>query len=285
MSAVTDRAFTRPFPALTATQRIQYELLGYVVLENTLTPSEVDELRTAILELEQRVHAGDVAGLEPAFVSGQSHDCFRVDNPPHLARCFFDYVTHPFLVGCAEEVIGCEVRLEQSDAHIRRPRADGHDGYDFHRGWHDAGTVANGLYHCPFVKTLTNLTDLGPDDGGTAVIPGSHRLATDLDVTEVIRAALDDPRLIHHVTAPAGSTLLFAESLIHSSGVIRSGRDRILIVAGYTPPYFRAFPGYEPDPRMLEQLPDDYRGFFEGASGYYPAPRHRRLGDGVSTGS
>ena len=30
-----------------------------------------------------------------------------------------------------------------------------------------------GLFHYSFVKTLTNLTDLGPDDGGTVVIAGS----------------------------------------------------------------------------------------------------------------
>ena len=32
--------------------------------------------------------------------------------------------------------------------------------------------LQKGLYHYSFVKTLTNLSDLGPDDGGTIVIPG-----------------------------------------------------------------------------------------------------------------
>lgn len=267
--------FVRPFPALTAAQRLHFDLLGYVVLENTLTAAEVAELRAAILGLEERVHSGHVDGLEPAFFSGRSHQYFRVDNLPHLGACFFDYLTHPRLVGCAEEVIGSEARLEQSDAHIRRPAADGQDGYDFHRGWESPGKVANGLYHCAFVKTLTNLTDLGPDDGGTAVIPGTHRLGADVDVREVIRAAMADPRLVHQVVAPAGSTLLFAETLVHSTGIIRSGRERMLIIGGYTPPYFQPWTGYEPSPHLLERLPQPYREFLDGTRNYAAHPRHR----------
>ena len=38
------------------------------------------------------------------------------------------------------------------------------------------------LYHCTFVKTLTYLTDvLSPDDGGTTVIAGSHKLGCSAD--------------------------------------------------------------------------------------------------------
>ena len=42
----------------------------------------------------------------------------------------------------------------------------------------------HGLTHCSFVKTLTNLTPLRPEDGGTAVIPGvSTRTGTRIATT------------------------------------------------------------------------------------------------------
>ena len=50
---------------------------------------------------------------------------------------------------------------------------------EFMPGWHRGADIAssshvqNALLHCSFVKTLTNLTPLGPADGGTLVIPGS----------------------------------------------------------------------------------------------------------------
>ena len=80
----------------------------------------------------------------------------------------------------AQEIAGTHVRLLQSDAHIIRYPEEKieRQGYGFHAGWHpESGSTTNGLYHCPFIKTLTNLTDLGPDDGGTTVIAGSHKLA------------------------------------------------------------------------------------------------------------
>jgi hypothetical protein len=38
--------------------------------------------------------------------------------------------------------------------------------------------------------------------------------------------------------APAGSTLLFAEPLIHATGQIRSERERVIIIYGYGPSHF-----------------------------------------------
>ena len=67
------------------------------------------------------------------------------------------------------------------------------------------------LIHCNFVKTLTNLTELGPDDGGTCLIAGSHRMP--LPPHELIQLAEEDPSLIHQVVAPPGSALLFGETL------------------------------------------------------------------------
>jgi hypothetical protein len=67
--------------------------------------------------------------------------------------------------------------------------------------------VSRDLIHCNFVKTLTNLTELGPEDGGTVVIAGSHRMP--LPPADLIALAEADPSLVHQIVAPAGSTLLF----------------------------------------------------------------------------
>ena len=144
-----------------------------------------------------------------------------------MDECFFDYVTDPYIVGMAEEIISTNVVLSQSDVHIHRYPEEEIDkqSYRFHAGWYGgASHTVNGLYHCPYViKTLTNLTDLGPEDGGTAVIPGSHKLSG-VAMEDVIQTAMEEPeKLIHTIVAPAGSTLLFNESLIHSAGVCTSG--------------------------------------------------------------
>jgi len=299
-----------PFPALTPSERLHLEIYGYVVIENALTSEQTEALLDAVYTIEDDFHADgpirasgqtgtpwDAPGAEHTtwdptrrshHYSGRCRQHFRVDNLPHLGAPFLDYVTHPRLVGMAEEAIGGEARLEQSDAHIARPPEDlDSQGYGFHRGApRTVSYDANGLYHLPFVKTLTNLTDLGPDDGGTTVIAGTHKV-DDIAIPAAIQAALDDPTasMIHTVVAPAGSTLLFFESLVHSGGIIRSGRDRPFIVAGYTPPHFQACDGYEPAHELRGQVPDQIWEFLDGTKGWLSAPRRRTLDQAVGTGA
>ena len=268
-----------PFPALTPGQRLLLDVNGYVVIEGMLPASQVEELQETIYRFEAAYReTGELPGPD-CHLSSTSQELFRIDNLPHLASCFFDYLTNPRIVGLAEEIVGGRVRLEQSDAHIRRPdNSTGGRKYGFHRGLHGGYFhTVNGLYHFPFIKALTNLTDLGPDDGGTTVIAGTHKLLEDVDAQAVIDAALADECLIHHVEAPAGSTLLFFESLFHSHGIIRSGRDRLLILGGFTPTMFQPWHGYEPSPAFLATLPDESRALLTGEARYGWNPRSRDL--------
>ena len=125
---------------------------------------------------------------------------------------------------------------------------------------------ANGLYHATFVKTLTNLTPLGAGDGGTTVIPGSHKVAVE-DRAAVIAAAYGDPdNLIHTVVAPPGSTLLFGEALIHATGQIRTENRRCIIIGGYTPPQFQAWQGQEPSVEFVASAPQFLRAMLSGGA-------------------
>lgn len=277
---MSDVTFERPFPALTATERLHLEVYGYVVIENAVSADLVERLLTKTYELEDAYRRTGEVVHPSCFMTGTSREFFRIDNLPHVAPCYLEYVANPYLVGLAEEAVGGDVRLEQSDVHIRRPLPDSQEArYGFHRG---AGShlmyTQRGLAQCQFVKTLTNLTDLGPEDGGTTVIAGSHKL-TDVPGDALIAAAADDPTLIHSVVAPAGSTLLFFESLIHSAGIIRSDRDRVLIIAGYTPTMFAPWKGYDPDPRFIDEAPEHLRPLLTGSQRFHTSMRPRDLND------
>lgn len=270
-------SFERPFPALTPAERVHLDIYGYVIVKNTLTPGEVKTIADKLYEIERVYRETGTFPSKAKAEFSSTREYFRIDNIPHLDPSFLDYLTHPRLVGMAEEAIGGEARLEQSDAHIRRPPGDkSKQRHGFHRGFSSMVAVENGLYHCPFVKTLTNLTDLGPDDGGTVVIAGSHKLLG-VDSKVVIRAAEENPSLIHQVVAPAGSTLLFFESLLHGSGIIRSDKDRALIIGGYTPPMFQAWQGYDPDPEFLSRVDPKYRSFLDGGKRWDWKSNYRKL--------
>ena len=269
-----------PFPALTPAQRLHIEIYGYVIIENLLTGNEIDTLKNTLFGIEDDFRrTGKMPGPN-CWNTSATEEFFRIDNLPHLAPCFFDYLTHPRIVGMAEEIIGGPARLQQSDAHIRRPEKEKKPGYGFHRGINPAYEhYEKGLYHFTFVKALTNLTDLGPEDGGTTVIAGTHKVPADVPQEAIIEAAMEDPSMIHHVEAPAGSTLLFYESLIHAAGKIKSGKDRLLILGGYMPTMFQAWKGYDPDPDFLETLPDEHRALLTGEEKFNWPRKFRNLGE------
>ncbi|MBV7335522.1 phytanoyl-CoA dioxygenase family protein [Chloroflexi bacterium TSY] len=276
--------FHRPFPALTPAQRYYLDVNGYVIIENTLTENEVGMLLEALQKLKRDFEAtGDPAN---AVV----HSCRVSHYQPHHMHfahiletdpSILDYLTHPRLVGMAEELVGGTVRLEESEAIINSldPNFDlkAAPTYGFHTGTRPQyGTYTeNGLYHCNFVKTLTNLTELGPDDGGTVVIAGSHKVQC--SQRDIIACAYEDPSLIHQVIAPAGSTLLFGEALIHATGQIRGDRERVIIIGGYTPPMFQAWNGQEPSAAYVEQTPEHLKAFVSGSDKWHWQQRFRTL--------
>ncbi len=118
--------FVRPFPALTPAQRYHLDVLGYVVIENTLTANEVGRLLAAMQRLKRDLEAageGDPVRGCRLSVNLAHHRHFA-----HILEAdeaIYDYLTHPRLVGMTEELVGGTVRLEESEAVInsRDPEA------------------------------------------------------------------------------------------------------------------------------------------------------------------
>ncbi|GDX41160.1 hypothetical protein LBMAG21_14520 [Armatimonadota bacterium] len=258
---------------LTPAQRYHLDALGYVLLKGVLTPDEVKSIKAALYRLKEEP---DLAKHRVyTHKHGDHHQLFGhlVEYDPALLA----YAVHPKLVPLVEELVGGAVRLEESEAIINRrnPEADvallrqrHSTPTGFHTGTrHGWGTYfEQERFHCIFVKTLAYLTDVGAEDGGTAVIPGSHKMSWRQQ--EMIDAALSDPSLIHQVVAQAGDVLLFSESLIHSTTEILSDKERAIIVSGYTPPMLREWMGNEISPEFLESQPEPIRKLLSGSDSW-----------------
>ena len=276
--------FNRPFPALTPAQRYHFDVYGYVVIDRTLTDDETARTLDALQRLKREfVASGDPTGvtIRGSRVSVYTLHAIHFAHVLETDPAVLDYVTNPRLVAMAEEVVGGIVRLSESEAIInsRDPNgaSDPEPAYAFHFGTrpHYGTYSGNGLFHSNFVKTLTNLTELGPDDGGTVVIAGSHKIPLPLD--DIVACAYEDRSLIHQVIAPAGSTVLFSESLIHATGQIRSNRERAVIITGYTPPMFKADTGQEPSAEFLAAQPQHVQDYLVGSQQWSWTPRFRKL--------
>lgn len=269
---------TEEAAALSPAQRLQLDVHGFVLLEDVLTPDEVKRCTDALYRLRGEPDPQSLG----IYVNQRNDHHFGAGHLLEYDPALLAYATHPRLVPLVEEFVGGAVRLEETEAIInsRDPHGIEPDGgpgrvrpLGFHTGTqHGWGTYQQGHhFHCLFVKTLAYLTDVGPDDGGTAVIPGSHRLTW--PVRDIVDAAMADDRLIHQVEARAGSVLLFAESLVHSTTAIRSDRERVVLISGYTPPMMREWPGNEPSPQFTSSLPENQRMLVTGGDGW-PWKRH-----------
>lgn len=280
--------YQRPYPVLTAEQRFYLDAFGYVVIPNTLTADEVGTLREVLQKLKRDLLAtkDPQATLRNARIKQAGEHRTYLTTLVEADPAITAYCTHPRLLGMSEELIGGEARIVEVGAIINsrdprtwqeRPDYGLHRGTDIKFGSH----TQNGLYHCNFVKTLTNLTDLGPDDGGTVVIPGSHKI--DVSDKTSMECAYRDPRLIHHVVAPAGSTLLFSETLIHGTGQIRSQNERMILICGYA---CRLFPFWDDAPMsadFLQRIPARVKPLFTGTAHWSRNPKYRTLEDPVDT--
>jgi ectoine hydroxylase-related dioxygenase (phytanoyl-CoA dioxygenase family) len=258
---------------LSLSQRFQFDALGYVLLENVLTTDEVARMKAALY----RMRADADLERKRVYTRRRGEHFTLFGNLVEYDPALLEYAVHPGLVPLVEEVVGGAVRLEESEAIINRrdPSADlaalharRTNPTGFHTGarctW--GGYYEENRFHCLFVKTLAYLTDVGPDDGGTTVIPGSHRMTW--PQREMIAAAVEDERLIHQVEARAGSVLLFPESLVHSSTAIRSDRERVILVSGYTPPMLREWMGNEVSPEFVATLPEELRPLVSGSDNW-----------------
>lgn len=280
--------FERPFPALTAAQRYYLDVFGYVVVPSVLSPDECETIRGVLKRIQSEVRAPNYAQTRspysPISPIDKPHHTYLnrlIEGDPALTA----YISHPRIVGMAEEILGGGARLVEFNGQInsRDPQANFSEApkYDFHRGTDIpfSSHTWNGLYHSSFVKTLTYLTELGPDDGGTVVIAGSHKMVVPDE--DSIAAAYADPRLIHQVVAPIGSTLLFHETLIHATGQLRSERERAIIVSGYGVTMYPYWEGGEMSPEFLAMVPDHLSTLFKGNTHWGRSERYRTLTDPV----
>jgi ectoine hydroxylase-related dioxygenase (phytanoyl-CoA dioxygenase family) len=261
--------------ALTLSQRFHFDVYGYVLLEGVLAPDEVAQMKAALY----RMKADPERSNKRIYASVRGDHHILMGNLVEYDPALLAYAAHPKLIPLVEDIVGGAVRLEESEAIINR-RDPGIDRAklmsrrkhptNFHRGT----TPTWGCYyeadkfHCLFVKTLAYLTDVGPNDGGTCVIPGSHRTTWKKEL--MVRAAMEDPteELICQIEAKAGSVLLFAESLIHSTSWIKSDLERVILVSGYTPPMLREWMGNEVRPEFIETLPEAIRPLISGSDNW-----------------
>lgn len=212
-------------------ERYLFDLMGYLVVEDVLGPADLRELNELVDQRDpwgrrQRDGEGVIVGNESNLHIGPLHQwgdpfCRLIDHP-HL---------RPYLV----ELIGPKFRYDHGYGIFMRQDGSRHKLHGgntpyfpgLHYDWRD-GQMHNGLIVVSYA-----LGDVGPDDGGFACVPGSHK--ANLPCPPSIRQLEWTGPWLVQVPQKAGSVLIFTEALTHGTWPWTAENERRSLLYKYTP--------------------------------------------------
>lgn len=259
-----------------------FDLRGYLVLEQALEPELVDDLNAALNAfpaLEPQAWAGNVqrvdnnpddAGIELSnIVEGGPAFERLIDHPSWI-----DHVRHY----CGEQGSYVEgLFIDECFATIRQ-----HGGrFPVHSGGFQGAVrgqyrYSNGVFRCGQVNILMALSEIGPDDGGTMIIPGSHK--SNLQHPEFHKYAswetgMDDMPGVVEARLHKGDALLFCDGLSHGASTRTNPGERRVLIFRYGPSWGATRYGYTYSDELLARVTPQQRAILQPIAPRKPPSR------------
>jgi ectoine hydroxylase-related dioxygenase (phytanoyl-CoA dioxygenase family) len=199
---------------------------GVVIIDGLLAPEVIERVNA---EVEGAAAAADPA--EPLFdpIMEAFHGPFtkQVTGVPGISRTFAtDVMCDPVLLAICDRILlpSC-ARYQLNIGHLLQ-RGPGAEDQWLHRDeavWSDVPRPAPALQ----LASVIALVDFTADNGGTRVVPGSHRWPDrDLSPSEQAAQPQPDPELIAIAEMRAGSAVVYTGGTIHGGGGNRTDAPR-----------------------------------------------------------
>jgi ectoine hydroxylase len=217
---------------ITERQRRCFDEDGFFLVEDALTPAEIERLIAVTDDLAGR--ARRARGL-PADAP------VRVRNIVARHPAYRDLLDHAAMLPFVVDVLGTRIQLRGSNLDVRPPipaarRSAGPDPSDFAMHWHrdepsGGWPTVDGVVPFLEIKVGYFLTDLTrPRSGALRVIPGSHRLP---DKTGPGAGGPGDPPNVTEINVAHGTALIWRTSLLHDVAANYSGTTRKCLYLAY----------------------------------------------------
>ena len=223
--------------AMTEAERYFFDVNGYVVRHNVISPQLVSVLNGHI----------DRQRLPPPQADlGSQRFVGLLDYGPEFA----DLLDHDDVLGVLRALVGPSPRIDHVYGIWMR---QGQTGLGLHGGgtpfdpsqfylWRD-GEMINGL-----VGVMWGLSANAPGDGGFVCIPGSHK--ANLQVPHEVATYQAHTDWLCEVPLPPGSMLVFTEALVHGTQPWTASYERRAAVFKYAPGHLAWGPPMSWDDRI-----------------------------------
>lgn len=253
-----------------------FDLRGYLVLKGVLDKSHIAQMNVILDEI---VH------LEPPLAQGEWYGCvhghtYTNNEGLNLQQIyeggepFERLIDHPGWIEKIKHFVGGAGTFDYHhgplfiDENFANIRGAG-EAIGLHSGGH-TGTkrnqfrYRNGRFQCGQVNILMALTDIGPGDGATMVIPGSHKSNMEHPHFERHQmksevTSVDGAEGAIEVHLEAGDALLFVDGISHGSAKRVNNGFRRIVVYRYGPSWSNFRLPYAVSDELLARLSPEQR--------------------------
>lgn len=236
-----------------------FDLHGYTVIPQALPPDHITSINTWIDNLpplETGQWFGNVYIQSYGGIDGNN-----LQDVIEAGEMFEALIDHPAWINQVRHYLGPSTQPYIYEIFINVRESGGYIGV--HSGGHNVDHYQrsgrkNGQWVCPMLSLLVPLTDVGPGDGATVVIPGSHK-------SDFPHPAQDDSGGIStgpgeqvqgavEIHLKAGDALLFNDGLCHGSAQRTNPGQRRMITIRYVPALHAHRFGYQPSAELASRL-------------------------------
>ncbi len=230
---------------MTEEERYLFDLNGYLVVEDLLSPDEVARCNDYI---EHQIGAGsaeftegaDLSGGAPTMAGtssrlGLTGDVLAWERP--YCEPFRQLIAHPRLAPYLETILEAGFRVDAGPSIMATDPGAG--GHTLHGGGVERHNFSEGYFfknnriYSGMIVVEIPFADEGPDDGGLALIPASHK--ANLPAPAALRQNAAHTEQIRKIPLKAGDAAIFTETTTHGALPWRAAHQRRMMLTRYSP--------------------------------------------------
>ena len=244
-----------------------FDLRGYVVVKDALSGGAVAAMNDAIDEILPLEPGEWHGGVQRRAETGVIGDSIQLQQIYELGP-FDTLIDHPSWIEHVKRFVGNQDDFDANhgplyiDENFYQITPEG-EGTSIHSGGHKRTKRTqfryhDGAFHCGQVNVLVAFNDIGPGDGATMAVPGSHKQNFEPPFYEAATGeTLEGAPGAEEVYLEAGDALLFVDSVMHGSATRTNPGERRFAVFRYGPSWGVSRRGYEPTDDLLDRLTDE----------------------------
>ena len=223
------------------TLRSDLEQWGYCLIQEGLSAAQYNSMKNRLVEQaagERKAGVASWMGTEPIPGQATSNTQFLhalINKGEQFVQCVehdaMGVQAGPLIEQLLNETVGPDFLMSSFIAIISNPN-------NMPQGLHqDQATAPFQDSVAPYtVNTMFIMEDMTAHNGGTLVVPGSHKLLSRAGSGGAIKEPL--PPAIN-LAAPAGTVMMFEGRLLHGTGVNQSNGSRMICVMNSIKPFMR----------------------------------------------